>query len=210
MNTTPLKSKTTTTRNGLTAGLLALLLLLAACGSEPAAWVPKPRGYPRLNLPEHAYQQLDTALPYTFRYSAHAQVMPDTSFMTEPHWVEVVYPGWGAQISISYKYVRGNRDSLAAFFNISGQLTDKHTTKAEYIDSYVLTTEKGYTAVISHLEGETPSYFQWFVTDSTDNFLRAALYFDTATAQDSLQPVISYIKEEMMAMLQSVEWKQID
>jgi gliding motility-associated lipoprotein GldD len=53
-----------------------------------------------------------------------------------------------------------------------------------------------------------PSQFQFYVTDSTTHFLRAALYFRTALKNDSLAPVINYMKEDMLHMLETLEWKK--
>jgi gliding motility-associated lipoprotein GldD len=57
------------------------------------------------------------------------------------------------------------------------------------------------------LEGEVPSQFQFTMTDSTRNFLRGALYFDTKVQNDSLQPAIEYVKKDMMRMINTLEWK---
>jgi hypothetical protein len=37
--------------------------------------------------------------------------------------------------------------------------------------------------------------------------LRGALYFRTATANDSLAPVIEYIKADMIHLLNTLEWE---
>ena len=49
--------------------------------------------------------------------------------------------------------------------------------------------------------------FQFTMTDSTRNFLRGALYFNTAVQNDSLKPAIEYVKKDMMRMINSLEWK---
>jgi gliding motility-associated lipoprotein GldD len=71
----------------------------------------------------------------------------------------------------------------------------------------VIKTSNGKTATIFQLEGEVPSQFQFHITDSTEHFLRGALYFRTATKNDSLSPVINYMKEDIMHMLNTLEWK---
>jgi gliding motility-associated lipoprotein GldD len=68
-------------------------------------------------------------------------------------------------------------------------------------------TPKGYAATIYELDGDVPSQIQFTVSDSTKHFLRAALYFRTATKNDSLAPVISYIKEDAIELINSLEWK---
>jgi hypothetical protein len=45
------------------------------------------------------------------------------------------------------------------------------------------------------------------ITDSTRNFLRAALYFNTRIANDSLAPAIEYMKKDVMHLVNTLEWK---
>jgi len=42
------------------------------------------------------------------------------------------------------------------------------------------------------------------VTDSTTHFLRGALYFNTALKNDSLAPVIEYIKIDLAQLINTV------
>jgi len=37
--------------------------------------------------------------------------------------------------------------------------------------------------------------------------LRSSLYFDFTPNNDSLQPVIQYLREDMMQMINTFEWK---
>jgi gliding motility-associated lipoprotein GldD len=62
--------------------------------------------------------------------------------------------------------------------------------------------------VVAELSGEVPTQFQFFVTDSTDHFLRGALYFNTAMKNDSLAPVIEYIKVDMIHLINTLEFKK--
>ena len=68
-------------------------------------------------------------------------------------------------------------------------------------------TPNGLTASVFELEGEVPSQFQFFVTDTTDHFFRGALYFRTATANDSLAPVIEFIKVDIMHLLNTLKFE---
>jgi gliding motility-associated lipoprotein GldD len=61
---------------------------------------------------------------------------------------------------------------------------------------------------VAELSGEVPTQFQFYVTDSTHHFLRGALYFNTAVKNDSLAPIIEYIKSDMMHLINTLEFKQ--
>lgn len=170
-------------------------------------FVPKPKGYNKIELPSHAYVSLKDEHPYTFDYSAHAQVLKDSSSISEPHWIDIYYPTFKANIQITYKDVRDKRKKFEELIDDSHKLTQKHQIKAYSIDEGVLKTPHGYTGTVFELEGEVPSQFQFYVTDSTKHFLRGALYFRTATKNDSLAPVIEFIKKDVMRLINTVQFR---
>jgi gliding motility-associated lipoprotein GldD len=167
---------------------------------------PKPKGYNRLELPNPTYVMLPDTFPYNFEYSGHAKILPDTSWLTEPYWIDLFYPYIGASITLSYKPVYHSADTLTGLLNDAYKLTAKHQIKASSIEETVIKTSDGHTAVIAEIKGEVPSQFQFFVTDSVNHFLRGALYFNTATKNDSLRPSIEYIKVDIIHMLNTLRW----
>ncbi len=169
--------------------------------------MPKPPGYNRIELPEHQYVHLPDTFPYYFEYSKHAQLLADSSWLAERFWIDLYYPSLGASITISYKSVQQNRDTLNGLLNDAFKLTAKHQIKAYAIDETILTTYLGKTAIVAELQGEVPSQFQFFSTDSIDHFLRGALYFNTATKNDSLAPSIEFVKMDIIHLLNTLEWK---
>lgn len=172
--------------------------------------MPKPKGYHRLTIPTHEYQQLQGDYPYTFEVSKHSQVQPDKHFLAQPSWIEIKYPQFGAEIDISYKAIQHQIDSLNGFIATSHKLTRKHSVKASSIEEYQAKGGKSGKehAMVFELTGEVPSHFHFYAHDSTENFLRAALYLNTAEKNDSLQPIIEYLKYDMMHMLNTLEWKK--
>lgn len=182
---------------------LVVLCALTGCDRD---YLPKPVGYNRLELPEHSYQSLPDTLPYTFEYSKHARLLKDTSVIHERFWIEIYYPALKSNIHITYKPLRGNGKLLQEFMDDAYTLTAKHQVKAYAINEVITKTPSGKTAVIAELEGEVPSQFQFTITDSTRNFLRGALYFNTKVHNDSLAPAIEYMKRDMMHIINTVEW----
>ena len=177
---------------------------LLACDRE---YLPKPIGYNRLELPQPSYRSLPDSLPYTFEYSAHAELLADTSVINERFWIEINYPDIKSNIHITYKPLRGSEKLLKEFIDDAYTLTAKHQIKAYAINEVITVTPSGKTAVIAELEGEVPSQFQFTITDSTKNFLRGALYFNTKVQNDSLAPAIEYMKRDMMHIINTLQWK---
>jgi gliding motility-associated lipoprotein GldD len=182
---------------------LVVLLSVTACHRE---YLPKPLGYNRLELPDHEYRPLPDTLPYTFEYSTHARLLRDTSSIRDRYWIEIFYPVMKSNIHITYKNLHKSKKLLKEYLNDAYTLTAKHQIKASAINEVITVTPLGKTAVIAELEGEVPSQFQFTVTDSADNFLRGALYFDTKVQNDSLAPAIEYMKKDMMRLINTLEW----
>ena len=170
-------------------------------------YLPKPLGYNRLELPEPAYRPLPDTLPFSFQYSKYARLLDDTSAINERYWIELYYPMLKSNIHITYKPLNRNQKLLKEFMDDAYRLTSKHQIKAYAINELITKTPSGKTAVIAELEGEVPSQFQFTITDSTKNFLRGALYFNTKVQNDSLAPAIEYMKKDIMQLINTLEWK---
>jgi gliding motility-associated lipoprotein GldD len=189
--------------------LLGVGLLLAACGSSNNTpdYVPKPKGYPRIDIPAARYVPVEGGHPYQFEVNQLARVLPDTFKRAEPHWIFVYYPTLKATVQLTYKPVGNSQDRLRGLIGDAITLAKKHNVKAYSTQIQKVKLKNGIAASLISIEGEVPSQFQFFTTDSTRHFLRGALYFNTATANDSLAPVIQYVKADMMQMLNTLKWK---
>lgn len=192
-------------RRSLALGILVAPLLLTSCTTE---YQPKPKGYNRLVLPKQEYRALPDSLPYQFEYSKHARLLKDTSWISERHWVEIYYPELKANIHITYKKVGGKEAVLKELMNDAYNLTSKQQIKANAIDETITQTPSGKTAIIAEIAGEVPSQFQFTMTDSSKNFLRGALYFNTRVQNDSLAPAIEFMKKETMHLINTLQWKK--
>jgi len=183
---------------------IGVCFLLAGCDKE---YLPKPLGYNRLELPEPAYRSLPDTFPYSFEYSSHAKLLDDSSAYNERYWIQLYYPMMRSNVHITYKPLGKNQKLLKEYLDDAYKLTAKHQIKAYAINEVISTTPSGKTAVIAELEGEVPSQFQFTITDSSNNFLRGALYFNTQVQNDSLAPAIEYMKKDIMHLINTLEWK---
>ena len=186
------------------AGFFLIIFLFVACSRD---YQPKPKGYNRLTLPPLEYQLSPDSLPYQFEYSTHARLLRDSSWFSEKHWVEIYYPDLKANIHITYKKLNNREDFLKELLDDSYNLTSKQQIKASGIDELITVTPSGKTAVIAEIAGEVPSQFQFTMTDSSRNFLRGALYFNTRVQNDSLAPAIDFMKKETLHFINTLQWK---
>jgi len=127
--------------------------------------------------------------------------------LEETDWINLNYKEFGAKVHLTYKKIDQSTD-FKTLSNDAFNLTAKHQIKAYGIEEAILFTPNGYSAVVAELTGEVPTQFQFFVTDSTSNFLRGAVYFNSALKNDSLAPIIEYIKIDMAHLINSVNFEK--
>ena len=87
---------------------------------------------------------------------------------------------------------------------------EKVFNNSEYADQ-ILTSEfsnpsKDVFSKVYFFVGESPSNIQFFITDSTQNFLSATLLFDSKPNYDSLLPYIHYIRNDIKKIIESFDW----
>lgn len=183
-----------------------LLAVLLSCNNSD--YVPKPRGYFRIDLPPKLYRNFDSTYPYTFEYPAYAYIVPDTLKNSEPYWIDVAFPHFKGAINISYKVVKNN---LSKYSEDARTFVNKHIYKATAInEKMVKHPEKKVYGIIYDIEGAaTASSMQFVLTDSTKNFLRAALYFYASPNNDSLAPVLDFIKQDAYHLIETFKWKEV-
>lgn len=180
------------------------LLVFASCGEEEV-FVPKPKGYFRIDFPEKSYTRFDTTCPFAFDYPTYAQILPDRDQGAEPCWFNIDFPRFRASIHLSYKPVNNNIDK---FLEDSRSLAAKHTIKASNIEEQpVIRDSSNVYGLIYEIEGNAASSLQFYLTDSTQHFVRGALYFNARPNKDSLGVVVDFIREDIHRMIQSLEWK---
>lgn len=184
--------------------LFCLIVLFTACREDP---IPRPRGYFRIDLPEKIYQPFDTTFPFAFEYPVYAKIKGDPYAPDEPYWININFPQFKGSIHISYKVV--NDTNLASYLEDSRKFVVKHIPKAQAInDSLIYDTARNIYGLLYEIRGTgAASPFQFFVTDSTDHFVRGALYFNIVPNNDSLAPVIDFLKKDIQHMIQTFRWK---
>ena len=179
-----------------------IALLISSCNET---YTPRPKGYFRIALPEKKYQVYDGGdCPFKFQIPDYARVDEYQDPKAQPCWKYVRFPLFNGEIFLSYKKVENN---VSDFIEDARTLAYKHTVKAESIDETVLEVPGKIYGVIYDIGGNAASSVQFFATDSTKHFIRGALYFNSPPQPDSLAPVIQFLREDIVKMMETVEWK---
>lgn len=183
------------------------LILCISCNNSD--YIPKPRGYFRIALPEKKYKTFDTIYPYSFEYPVYSVIRPDVDKNAEPYWINLEFPAFKGTLHISYKPVTSD-SILYQYFEDARSFANKHIAKADDIEPKAIIDDKNqvYGLVYDITGTGVASTYQFCVTDSTTNFLRGALYFNILPNNDSLSPVIDFIKADIDHIIQTLHWKK--
>lgn len=181
------------------------ILVAPSCSND---FTPKPRGYFRIALPEKKYILLDSVYPYKFEYPAYASITNDPLSPQEKNWINIEMPGFHGRIHISYKQLT-DINSLIKFTEDTRTLALKHMAKASGIRNIAIDdpARKMYGLVYEINGMGAASPYQFYLTDSTRNFLRGSLYFDAVPNNDSLAPVIEFVKSDIQHLFETINWK---
>ena len=188
-------------------GLITALFILSACNST---YTPKPTGYFKIDFPEKTYQQFNQpGYPYTFEYPAYARIIKDSTFFDttaeNPWWINIDFPQFNARMYLSYKIIGNNK--LEKLLNDAYNLTNKHSIKASYINDSIMNISDNVHGSFFSVQGDVATASQFFLTDSTKNFIRGALYFDATPNEDSLRPVSQFLVDDMKHLINTFRWK---
>lgn len=181
---------------------LLSLVLFVSCNE----YTPKPTGYSRIDKEYEKRIQIDYP-EFSFLYPASIQLMEVNRDAESVSWFNIVYPKYNATIYFTYLPV--NKADLPHLLDESYQLAYGHVSKAEgifqtqYSDSLSQTT-----GIIYDIKGSVASPLQFYITDNTSNFLRGSLYFNQEIKPDSIAPVIQFIREDIVGMMESLKWKK--
>jgi gliding motility-associated lipoprotein GldD len=187
--------------------LFLFVIFFVSCTNND--YSPKPRSYFRIALPEKKYRLLDSIYPYTFEYPTYSVIRRDENSNKESNWINVEFPKYKGTLHISYKTVK-NDSSLFQFFEDSRNFANKHIAKANDIEPIPIADNiNSVYGLIYDISGVgVASTYQFCVTDSVKNFMRGALYFNIAPNNDSLAPIIDFIKKDIDHLIKTLKWKK--
>lgn len=188
---------------GMAVAVFLMGLGLAACTS-PQDPFPRPKGWPRIDLPEHGYQKFENQVcPFTFEYPQLGVIEKQKS---DSCWMDLYFERFECRWHVTYRYVPGSGKTAADHFEEYRKLVFKHIQKVQQIKERPLVGPGG-SGVMYELFGTVGVPAQVFYSDSV-HLVMASFYFDTAVRNDSLAPVIDFMKEDLQHMAESITWKE--
>jgi len=206
--------------------LCCLLMLLIACNSN---YTSRKKGYFNIDLPKHEYQIFNNQdFPYSFEYPMYATVIQDSSYFDSTpennYWINLDFPDFNARLFMSYKMIGGlapykikqpdgsYKDSRGGnqfdlMVNDAFNLTNKNDVIASSIKDSLIRNQYGISGVFFKVGGNAATASQFFLSDTTKNFIRGALYFDATPNADSLRPVQEFLRKDLEHLISTFKFK---
>ena len=187
-----------------------VILLMFSCANEQIN-TPKPRMFPRIIYPEKAYDPfILNVCNFTFDKPAYAKVKSGIEFFGEkpehPCWFDLQLDEFNGSIHFSYNQINDS-NSLDKLVSDAFRIVEQHNTKAEYREEVLIKNREGVNGLLFKLEGPVASPINFFLTDTTNHFVRASLYFNSAVDPDSIAPVLNFVSDDIDRILESFKWK---
>jgi len=182
------------------AFILFFIFAISFMGCKNEA-VPKPSSYLRLDYPIAEYSHYENDCQYSFDINSNAIITEkgDCNF-------EITYPKMKATIYLSYKPVNNN---IKLLLQDAQKLTYQHVIKADDIlEQPYINSEKRVFGMFYQVDGNAATNTQFYVTDSTKNFVTGSVYFYAKPNFDSIMPAASYIKNDVQNLMESLKWKK--
>jgi len=188
--------------------ILILLSLLSSCKDVA---VPRPKGYFRISLPDKAYvsfgeTELKNKLPVDFEYPVYGNLKFNLDNISQPGWFNIEFPSFKAKIHLTYRDIKGDLEELIE--QTYTMNVKNHIIKADAINEQVINKDNSKIyGILYELKGNTATAVQFYVTDSIKHYLRGSLYFEAEPNADSLAPVIDFFREDIIHLIETLNWK---
>ncbi len=163
--------------------------------------LPKPKAYLALEFPFPKYVLTNEYCRFSFEINKISKINNK-----ENRCLKIInYPKMRAKVYLSHLEVKSNLDSL---LNDAYKMPMKHISQAIDIHEKVYSNpiENKY-GTLFRIVGNSASQLQFFLTDSTSNFLVGSLYFYTRPNYDSLMPAATYIEKDLIHLMETLKWK---
>lgn len=177
--------------------LLLMILVFSSCQDEV---IIKPKAQLRLDYPIGNYENADVDFPYQFQKNKEAILQEKKN-----NALNLYYPNMKATLYLTYQKIgKNNLDSL---LRDAQKLAYDHAVKAESIpEQPFVNKEKDVYGMFYMINGNAATQAEFYVTDSLQHFLNAAMYFEAKPNFDSIYPAVMYLRNDMRIIMETLEW----
>ena len=187
--------------NKIISLLVVFSILLCTCSNSN---LPKQTAFLRIEFPEPKYFAFnDINQPIDFYYNTSAAEIIIENF----NQLSLVYPNINFSVDLTTQKLNNSQDFDDNFSDFS-LLLDTHLKKSngvfmrEYEDS-----NKRIFSKIYEISGGVATPIQFYITDSTSNFIKGSLNLKFKSNYDSIFPSIQYVKNDIFILVESLNWR---
>lgn len=180
---------------------LILVLLILSCREQ--ALMPKPDGYFRIEFNKPNYNKFKKTDSKTTFYLNKNET---TEIDSTNNVLKVSYLRLNMDLILKFNSISkadNIKRNLDDFYNIVQTHAKKSNTLS--IKDYENEKHKVYGRLYE-FKGNVATPLQFFLTDSTTNFVRGHLQPKSKIVYDSIYPSIQYIKNDVLVLFESLQW----
>lgn len=184
---------------------ILLAFVLYACSNDTP--IPKPPTYLKTELPDHTYRMVTNDCPYELKLAEIYNYKP-CIFEKSNFCIQQIDLGPLNGSLFLYYISIPSKDSLPAIINYANDKVDDHKIKADKIDfTQLIDRDKRVFGTFFELKGNVATNFQFYLTDSTNNFVRGEVLLNCRPNYDSLRPSLEYLKQDLLELVNNFKWR---
>lgn len=175
-----------------------IFFILVSCDSSK---IPKQNAFFAPEFNPSTYNLTTTDCNYVFLKNkiAGIEYIDNCNF-------NIIYENLNAKIFFSSINLNNNFPEIIKIFDERIIENSSNVTEVK-VSEYVNNQNLVYSRVFKYV-GNAPSNIQFYLTDSTSNFLAGSLFFNTEPNYDSLLPYINYIKSDVRKLIENFKWNK--
>lgn len=184
--------------------ILTLIFLLVLFFSCVESDLPKQNGFLRIEFKEPSYSPYNKKnTPFKFYYNSSSVKLDqvnDDQFIFD-------YTDLNLSLNLSYYEINQNNKLEDKFLDFS-LILDTHTKKSNgvVLREYDNTNKKIF-GKLYEIKGDVASPIQFYLTDSISSFISGSVNLKYKSKYDSIYPSIQYIKNDILVLFESINWK---
>lgn len=187
---------------------MLLSAFFISCSEEPP--IPKPKTYLLLDTTQPIYSLVDEKdFPFTFQMPDYGKITRVNTEKKGDKWFNINFDKYGFEANVSYIPLKAD-SSLAYMINDCYTFLDRHKKFSSGIieQQYSNPKQRVYGTLFEIKGSQVVSPYQFYLTDSTNHFIRLALHCKTAPNNDSLSTYIRRLKTDIDYMITSLRWRK--
>ena len=187
--------------NKIISLLVVFSILLCTCSDSN---LPKQTAFLRIDFPEPKYLAFkETNHLFDFYYNASAVEIKTKNSKQ----LSLLYPKINFSIDLSIQKLNKPKD-LEDNFSDFYLLLDTHSKKSNgvFVREYEDLNKRIFSQIYE-ISGGVASPIQFYITDSTSNFIKGSLNLNFKSNYDSIFPSIQYVKKDVLILVESLNWR---